>query len=87
MKIFCKFPTVNILKLNFWLVICSAKNFIWTDLLIYQIPDFQIVCISAKYILSKQTIHHGKFIHFQMMYNLNFPKLALMTGFVVQGHI
>ncbi len=32
MKIFCKFPTVNISKLNFWLVICIAKNFIWTTL-------------------------------------------------------
>ncbi len=28
MKIFCKFPTVNILILNFSLVICIAKNFI-----------------------------------------------------------
>ncbi len=32
MKIFCKFPTVNISKLNFWLVICIAKKFIWTTL-------------------------------------------------------
>ncbi len=32
MKIFYKFPTVNISKLNFWLVICIAKNFIWTTL-------------------------------------------------------
>ncbi len=32
MKIFCKFPTVNISKLNFWLLICIAKNFIWTTL-------------------------------------------------------
>ncbi len=29
MKIFC---TVNISKLNFWLLICIAKNFIWTTL-------------------------------------------------------
>ncbi len=27
-KIFCKFSTVNISKLNYWLVICIAKNFI-----------------------------------------------------------
>ncbi len=32
MKIFCKCPTVNISKLNFWLVICIAKNFIWTTI-------------------------------------------------------
>ncbi len=32
MKIFSKCPTVNISKLHFWLVICIAKNFIWTTL-------------------------------------------------------
>ncbi len=32
MKIFCKCPTVNISKRNFWLVICIAKDFIWTTL-------------------------------------------------------
>ncbi len=54
---YCKyiktFPTVNISKRNFWLVICIAKNFIWTTLkaifsifkfvLHTQIPDFKIV--------------------------------------------
>ncbi len=47
MKIFFQFYTVNILKLNFWLVICIAKDFIWTILkalfrffLHTQIPDF-----------------------------------------------
>ncbi len=30
MKIFSKLPTENIVKLNFWLVICIAKNFIWS---------------------------------------------------------
>ncbi len=29
-KIFSKLPTENIVKLNFWLVICIAKNFIWS---------------------------------------------------------
>ncbi len=32
MKIFCKFPTINISKRHFWSVICIAKNFIWTTL-------------------------------------------------------
>ncbi len=32
MKIFCTLPTLNISKLNFWLLICIAKNFIWTTL-------------------------------------------------------
>ncbi len=44
-------PTVNISKRNYWLVICIAKNFIWTTLKMIsqyldfflhpQIPDFQ----------------------------------------------
>ncbi len=51
-KIFSKLPTVNISKLYFWLVICIAKNFIWTTLkvifsilrfLLPQIPDLQIL--------------------------------------------
>ncbi len=32
MKIFCTFSPLNISKLNFWLVICIAKNLIWTTL-------------------------------------------------------
>ncbi len=49
----CKFTNVNISKLNFWVVICIAKDFIWTTLkaifpnilivLYPQIPDFQAV--------------------------------------------
>ncbi len=41
MKIFCTFLTVNISKRNFWLVICIAKNFIWTTLkMIFSIFTF-----------------------------------------------
>ncbi len=50
MNIFCKCPTVNISKLNFWLVICFAKNCFRTTLKVIfsifrfflhpQIPDF-----------------------------------------------
>ncbi len=98
MKIFCKFPTVNISKLNFWLVICIAKNFIWTTLkAIFSIFDFFAPsdsrylnsCISAKYcpILTNHTSIESLFINFQMRYKSQFKKLTLMTGFVVQGHI
>ncbi len=55
MKIFCKFPIVNISKLNFLLLICFAKELIWTikgDFLNIkffflhpQIADFQIVVL------------------------------------------
>jgi len=44
MKIFSKFPTVHISKLNFLLVICIAKNLIWTTLkMIFSI--FRFFCI------------------------------------------
>ncbi len=62
MKIFCTFLTVNILKLNFLLVICIAKNLIWTTLkMIFsifrfflhpQIPDLQIVVYQPNIVLS-----------------------------------
>ncbi len=32
MKIFCTFLNLNVYKYNFWLVICLAKNFLWTTL-------------------------------------------------------
>ncbi len=67
MKIFCKFPTVNISKLNFWLVICIAKNFIWTNLKVIfsifgfflhpQIPDFQIVVSQPNIVLLYKYCH------------------------------
>ncbi len=62
MKIFSEFPNVNILKLNFWLVICIAKNFIWKTLkaifsifrffLLPQIPDFLIVVSQPNIVIS-----------------------------------
>ncbi len=53
-KIFCTFPTVNISKLNFWLLICIAKNNFKGDflnILIFlhpQIPDLQILSYHNK---------------------------------------
>ncbi len=72
MKIFCTFSTVNISKLNFWLVICIAKNFIWTTLkAIFSIFrffgtlrfQFSNSCISGKYcpILTNQTLMESLF--------------------------
>ncbi len=73
MKVLCKFPTVNISKRIFVLVICIAKNFIWSTLKVFFFApsDSRLSnsCISGKCI------------------NLNFEKYTLMTGFVVQGHI
>ncbi len=86
MKIFCTFPTVNISKLIFLLVICIAKNLIWTTLkTIFSI--FRFFCTQ---ILSN---HNKPYINVNIIYsafswrtNLNFEKLALMSVFVVQGH-
>ncbi len=77
---FCKFPTVNISERHFWLVICIAKNFIWTTLKVIfsififflhpQIPDFQIVVSQTNMvlfvpILKKMTLmSHGFYFRF-----------------------
>ncbi len=76
MKIFCTFPTVNIYKLNFWLAICIAKNFICKALnVIFSIFRFCLFFatsdsrftnsfISAKYcpILTSHTLMESLFI-------------------------
>ncbi len=69
--------------INFWFVICIAKNFIWTTLNIY-IIIFSNSCISAKYcpVLTNHTSMESLFI----LYKSQFKKLTLVTGFVVQGH-
>ncbi len=99
MKIFCKFLTVHISKLNFWLVICIANNFIWTTLkMIFSI--FSFFCTLRfqifKYLYLGQILsyHNKPYINGKLIYSafrwcihLNFEKLTLKTGFVVQGHI
>ncbi len=71
MKIFCKFLTVDISKINFWLVIYIAKNFIWTTLkgiftifwfICYQIPDLQIVVSQNSHILTNHTSMESLYI-------------------------
>ncbi len=86
-------PTVNISKLNYWLVICMALNLIWTTLkMIFSILIF-FACSDSR-ILPKYcpiiTNHTsiGKLIYsaFRGCINLNLEKLTLKTGFVLQGH-
>ncbi len=49
MKIFSAFPTVNMSKLDFCLILCIAKNLIWTTLKLilsvfrFFFPDFNLV--------------------------------------------
>ncbi len=87
---------IYISKLHFCLVICIAKNFIWTTsfgqqkakvLFIFFAPSdsrFSNSCISAKYdqILTNHTSMESVFI----MIHINLEKNTLKTGFVVQGH-
>ncbi len=92
MKIFCKFPTVNISKLNFWLVICIAKNFIWTTLkMIFSI--FRFFCSLRFQILQILSYHNKPYINGKLIYsddfrwciNLNFKKLTLCDWFCGLG--
>ncbi len=90
MHIFCKFPTLNISKLNFWLVIYIAKDFIWTTLkvifsiFIYflhpQIPDFSLS--QPNMIVSLKPYINGKIIYlgFRLRIKVNFKKCTLITG-------
>ncbi len=89
----CTFLTVNISKLHLWLVICIAKNFIWTTLkmifLIFRCfapSDFQIVASQSD---PNTPYIHGNIIYsaFRWCINLIFRKLTLKTGLVLQGHI
>ncbi len=85
--------TVNISKLNFWLVICIAKNFIWTTLkAIFSI--FWFFCTLRFQIFQILSYHNKPYINGKIIYsafrwciNLNFTKCTLMTGFVLQGLI
>ncbi len=89
MKIFSTFSTMNKSKLNFWLVICIAKNYIWTTLKVIfsifrffwhpQIPDLQI--------LSDHKNHTSMEIIYSAFRCINLSKKKKMTAFVVQGHI
>ncbi len=88
MKIFSKFPTINISKLNFWLVICIAKNFIWPTLkMIFSI--FRCFC-TLRFQIFKYCPNHTSMEIFRWceswFWNLNLEKWTLKTGFVLQGH-
>ncbi len=89
MKIFCKFPTVNISKLNFWLVICIAKNFIWTTFTQYldffapSDSRFSNSCISAKY--CPIITNHTSMESFQIMYKSKFKKIDPYDWFCGPG--
>ncbi len=86
MKIFGQFLTVNISKLYFCLVINIAKNLIWTTLkAILSVFGFFL----HPQIIYFQIVSRPKLIYssFKLCVNLNFEKLTLKTGFMVQGHI
>ncbi len=76
MNIFSKFPIINISNLNFWLVICIAKNLIWTTLKLIS-SLFMYIClhphISANYcpilIIQNHTSTENVFIQIQSCLN------------------
>ncbi len=77
--------SMKISKLNFWLVICIAKNFIWTTLkMIFSI--FRFFC-TLRFQIYKYcqiiTNHTSMEIWFIQLSDLNW----ISTGFVIQGHI
>ncbi len=86
--------TVNISKLNFWLVICIAKNFIWTTLKAI-LSIFRFFCTLRfqifKYLYLSQILSYTNHTSMESLFiqlsYLNFENMTLMTGFVVQGHI
>jgi len=96
MIIFCKFPTVNISKPNFWLNNMHGWELHWTTLKVifsifrfsctFRFQIFSYICISIQ-ILSYpiKPYINGKLIYsdFRWCINLNFEKITLM----VQGHI
>ncbi len=78
-KILRIFPTVNISKLNIWLVTCIAKNFIWTTLkMIFSI--FRFFCTLRFQIYKYCPNHTSMEIWFIQFY---VKQLTLMTGFVL----
>ncbi len=85
MKIFCKFPTINISKLNFWFVICFPKNFIWTTLkaifsvfrIFFCIQIFKIVVSQPNIVISQPIIRwcinlNKKKWPFDMIFDINY---------------
>ncbi len=71
-------------KLNFWLAICIAKNFIWTTLKAI-VAIFRYFC-TLRFQISNRCIS-AKYGTILTSINLNFQKCTLMTGSVVHGHI
>ncbi len=72
-------PTVNISKLNYWLLICIAKNLIWTTLkMIFSI--FRFLC--SRFLNNVQTIHQWKYNLFRWCINL----MTLMTSGAPGSH-
>ncbi len=92
MKIFCKFTTVNISKLNFWLVICIAKNFIWTTLkVIFSIFRF-FLCTVRFQIFKILSYHNKPYINGKLIYsafrrciNLDLKKIDPYDWFCAPG--
>ncbi len=87
MKIFGTFLTINTAKLNFWLLICIDKNFIWTTLkMIFSIFRF---CCTLIFQIYKYCpiIHQWKYdlLSVQMMHKSQIWKMSPYDWFCAPG--
>ncbi len=92
MKIFSKFPSINISKLNYWLVIYIAKNLILTILKAFldcfapSDSRFSNSCISAKYhhiitLMERLCIQLSDDVYFWLKWQLGLGVLGYMVTF------
>ncbi len=87
-KILVNFPTVNISKRIFWLIICIAKNLIWTTLtMIFSIFFYFFAFSDSRFSNIVQTIHQWKYdlFSFQMMHKSQFHKMYPYDWFCAPG--
>ncbi len=78
----------KIYQLNFWLVICIAKNFIWTTLkMIFSISRFFFAPSDSRFSNIVQTIHQWKYylFSFRIQYKSQFWKIDSYDWFCAPG--
>ncbi len=76
-------PTVNISKRNYWLLICIAKNFIWTTLKII-LSIFRFFCI-LRFQIYKYCPNHTSMEILFILQIINIPKNDPYDWFCAPG--
>ncbi len=83
MKIFCTFTTINVSKLIFCLVICIAKNLIWTTL--YAILSILHFVFAPRFQIFKKHQWKAHLFSFRIMYKSPFKKIDPYDWFCSPG--